>query len=80
MNPWQEWKAKNLAKQQEGSVSPLDFVNPDTPMVEDEVQKRRISICEECPEYTLTRQCKECGCFMPAKTKLLHASCPRGFW
>ena len=35
--------------------------------------KRRISICQQCPggrfRY-LSRQCKECGCFMDIKTKL----------
>lgn len=80
MSPWQEWKAKNLAKQESGVVGPLALLNPDTPVVDDFQQEERISICEDCSEYTVTKQCKECGCFMPAKTKLLYASCPRGLW
>jgi hypothetical protein len=28
----------------------------------------------------LTSQCKKCGCFMEAKTKLPNAECPIGKW
>jgi hypothetical protein len=49
--------------------------------VEDEVAKERFSICKGCPELIkLTTQCKKCGCFMTAKTKLKMASCPIGKW
>jgi hypothetical protein len=33
--------------------------------------RRRITICMSCDRFSkYTRLCKECGCFMPAKTKL----------
>jgi hypothetical protein len=49
--------------------------------VEDEIAKERFSICKGCPELIkLTTQCKKCGCFMSAKTKLKMASCPIGKW
>ena len=80
MTPWQEWKKKNAEKQASGTVSPLDFINPDTEYASSEEEQRRYSLCEECPELMLTKQCKQCGCFMPAKTKLLHATCPIGKW
>jgi hypothetical protein len=41
----------------------------------------RLSICKACPELIkLTTQCKKCGCFMSAKTKLEVAKCPIGKW
>lgn len=46
-----------------------------------ESTKERLSICRTCPEYiSSTSQCRRCGCFMSAKTKLKHASCPLGKW
>jgi predicted Zn-ribbon and HTH transcriptional regulator len=49
--------------------------------VEDDLAKERLSICKTCPELIkLTTQCKKCGCFMSAKTKLKMASCPIGKW
>lgn len=43
----------------------------------DDLAKTRINICEECPEFTkISRQCKQCGCFMDIKVKLLKATCP----
>ncbi len=80
MSPWQEWKAKNLARQAEGYVTPSALFNPDTPKVDDETKKLRLSVCEECPSYLISKQCKECGCFMPIKTELEYASCPLGKW
>ena len=41
----------------------------------------RINVCKSCPEFIAsTTQCKRCGCFMSAKTRLTHASCPIGKW
>jgi predicted Zn-ribbon and HTH transcriptional regulator len=49
--------------------------------VEDDLAKERLAICKACPELIkLTTQCKKCGCFMSAKTKLKMASCPIGKW
>jgi hypothetical protein len=43
--------------------------------------EQRLDICKGCPELThLTHQCKLCGCFMLAKTKLKSASCPINKW
>lgn len=80
MTPWQEWKQKNLEKQMAGETTVLSLLNPETPHATDEVISKRISICESCPSFLVTKQCKECGCFMPIKTKLLYAQCPRGLW
>lgn len=80
MSAWQEWKKKNAEKQAQGIVSPLDFVNPDTEYADKAVADVRMTICNECPHYLATMQCSKCMCFMPAKTKLLHATCPENKW
>ena len=49
--------------------------------VESSTQTNRIAICNSCPEYVkTTTQCRKCGCFMSAKTRLKTASCPIGKW
>lgn len=41
----------------------------------------RMNICEECDSFRrLTRQCKECGCFMFLKARIAAMSCPLGKW
>ena len=79
-SPWQEWKKKNLERQQTGVVRPWDMLNPETEHVEEDVQKARYAECEGCEHFLASKQCTECGCFMPIKTKLLHAKCPIGKW
>jgi hypothetical protein len=72
---WEKWK-DNL-----GETRPWDLVNPNSDWTTDEVAEARYSICQQCPELLkLTKQCKKCGCFMTAKTKLQKASCPIGKW
>ena len=75
LSPWQRYK-KNL-----GETRPWDIVNPATEWTSAEVAEERYSICKACPELIkLTSQCKKCGCFMKAKTKLEKATCPLGKW
>lgn len=60
---------------------PWDMFNKNIGRVEDTIQKERMSICNDCPYLIkLTKQCSKCGCFMEAKTRLPHASCPEGKW
>lgn len=50
-------------------------------LASDDVQKDRINICNSCEFlFTPTRNCKKCGCFVDAKTKLQSASCPINKW
>jgi hypothetical protein len=75
LTPWQKYK------QNMGSTTPLDLMNPNKPKALPEKAKSRLDICKECPELTkLTSQCKKCGCFMTAKVKLEEATCPLGKW
>ena len=71
---WQQYKEKN-------GVTPLDLLNPMTKPADKELSKLRLEICLDCPELIkTTKQCKKCGCFMAAKTKLEKATCPIGKW
>jgi len=75
LSPWEQYK-KNL-----GTTRPWDMINPNIDRVSSEVAEKRFSTCQSCPELIkLTSQCKKCGCFMAAKTKLLNATCPLGKW
>ena len=74
MSRWSEYKEKN-------GVTPLDMLNPHTKIVDEAIAEHRLSICNRCPELLqLTKQCKKCGCFMTAKTKMEMAKCPIGKW
>ncbi|NDD25593.1 MAG: hypothetical protein EB103_01750 [Actinobacteria bacterium] len=80
-NPWQEWKKKNLERQQSGVVSPVDFLNPDTQYCSDDAALERFDICLKCEFLSaVSHQCQQCGCFMKLKTRLANASCPIGKW
>jgi hypothetical protein len=59
---------------------PWDLFNKNLGRVSEEVGATRMDICKACPELLPTGNCKECGCFMSAKTKLPNASCPLGKW
>lgn len=60
---------------------PWDLLNKNIEKVSGPIADERYAICKSCPELIqATKQCKKCGCFMVAKTKLPHASCPIGKW
>ena len=62
-------------------AKPWDLLNKDLLIQDQAVVDQRMSLCEECPELLqITHQCRQCGCYMPAKTKLSNASCPMGKW
>jgi hypothetical protein len=75
MNAWQEYK-KSL-----GDTRPWDLLNPNVERSPQETIDARMDICNECPELIkITKQCKQCGCFMAAKVKLAEAKCPLSKW
>ena len=46
-----------------------------------ELAKKRLKVCSQCPRlFKPTYTCKECGCFMKFKTKILNVKCPLGKW
>jgi len=49
--------------------------------VPEDVRESRFLICSDCDRLLkTTHTCKECGCFMKAKTWLKSAKCPLGKW
>ena len=75
LTPWQKYK-QNL-----GETRPWHLIGPAENFVPEIVQEERFSICKSCPELLpITHQCKKCGCFMSAKTKLAKAVCPLQKW
>jgi hypothetical protein len=75
-------KIKEIIENNKNSqVKPSDLINPNTEWAEESLASNRYAICNNCPELIkLTKQCKKCGCFMSAKTKLQKATCPLGKW
>lgn len=68
-------------KKRLGTTRPWDVFSADSPKADDNTADARYSTCKECPEFlSLTKQCKQCGCVMPLKVKLLNAECPLGKW
>ena len=46
-----------------------------------EQAEERYSICKSCSEFNPTLyNCKQCGCFMLVKVRLLNSECPLGKW
>lgn len=74
LSAWEKYK------QSLGETRPWDMIDKEN-YTEKSVAEERLSICKGCPELIkLTTQCKKCGCFMTAKTKLKKATCPLGKW
>ncbi len=65
-------KAKNFAS------ALTDHIKAGLPVVSDEVQQRRIKICEGCPLFNLDhRTCTVCGCAMDEKTRWAEQQCAK---
>ena len=45
-----------------------------------QVVAKRIAICKSCPELSRFKTCSQCGCFMPAKVRLMSSKCPLDKW
>jgi len=72
-------KLKTLSETITDSVGQISSGKP--VFCEPNVIKKRLAICKACPEFiAATSQCRKCGCFMSAKTKLKVASCPINKW
>ena len=57
------------------------MLDPNIEKVSDEIQVSRMDMCKDCPFLMkITKQCRKCGCHMPWKTQLPHATCPIGKW
>ena len=46
-----------------------------------DLMETRMPLCNLCPnKIKLTNTCKECGCFLPAKTRVKDEQCPIDLW
>lgn len=65
-------------------LSEQKIINLEKTQIEEgaaERKKHRYSVCKSCENFIhLTKQCKECFCFMPMKTMFKVATCPKGKW
>jgi hypothetical protein len=60
---------------------PWDIFNKNIEKVDPNSLEYRLDICRACEHFVkLTSQCTQCGCFMPLKAKLPHATCPVNKW
>lgn len=49
--------------------------------VSEEVKLFRLDICNSCDNFNKTiKICKQCGCYMPAKSMFASANCPEDKW
>lgn len=49
--------------------------------VSEEVKLYRLDVCNGCDYFNKTvKMCKQCGCYMPAKSMFASASCPEEKW
>jgi hypothetical protein len=49
--------------------------------VDDQTKANRLAICNSCEHLNkFLKQCKQCGCFVTAKTMFKEESCPEGKW
>lgn len=71
----------NIKMEDKKEVYPWHLLDPKYERSDDELFNKRMDLCLQCEKLiNLTKQCKECGCIMPMKTKLKDASCPIGKW
>lgn len=72
-------RLKNLSETVTDSFG--EIAKGNSVFVESATQQSRIDICKSCEYFnSKTTQCRHCGCFMSAKTKLKSGSCPIGKW
>lgn len=75
MTPWEKYK-KKLESKPKLSVDKINKTDAD-----EETIAKRYDSCKQCEMLmSTTKQCRKCGCFMPANVKLIDFSCPLGKW
>jgi hypothetical protein len=58
-----------------------DLVSNNLDVSPDSVVEARNKICEQCEaREPITHICTACGCFLPAKVRILKSDCPMELW
>ena len=74
-------KGKNLAKYTWQLINYIQNNYEKALVVDDEEYKERITICRDCDRFReIQNECAECGCYLPAKARIVLDSCPLGKW
>ena len=71
----------NLTKSQKFDLRGMSDRIKNVILYDQDIIDRRWAECEKC-EFLIkpTNNCKKCGCFMKAKTRVATARCPIGKW
>lgn len=74
-------QGKNLAKFSKDLIKYIQKNQDKFLFVSDETYRERMTICKGCDKYDeFENRCKECGCFLPPKAKIILDSCPLNKW
>jgi UDP-N-acetylmuramate-alanine ligase len=74
-------QAKNLANFSWELIQHIHKNQGSALTVSDEVYIERTTICKSCERFDdLEKRCFECGCYVPAKAKIIVDSCPLNKW
>jgi hypothetical protein len=77
----QKKKMPSWAKMASNFASTMaEFATSGFKIADKELYEERINICKECPSFTDSERCVECGCFMKAKAGIMEAKCPLNKW
>lgn len=68
----------NKLKQAKDKVA--EAIEDTIALAPEELVTKRLEICHACPSLGVLNRCKECGCFMDAKTRLMNVECPLKKW
>lgn len=71
----------SFAQKLKDRMNQMNLAKVAATIADDDIAEKRLSICKECPFFvSATSQCKKCGCFMQAKTRMSGAKCPISKW
>ena len=74
-------KGKNLAKFSWELINYIQTNHEKVLFVSEEEYKERIMTCRDCDKFReVQNECAECGCYLPAKARIVLDSCPLGKW
>ena len=74
-------KGKNLAKFSWELINYIQKNHEKVLFVSEEEYKERIMTCRNCDKFReVQNECAACGCYLPAKARIVLDSCPLGKW
>ncbi len=74
-------KGKNLAQFSWQLINYIHNNHDKVLFVNEELYKERMMTCRDCDKYReIENECAECGCYIPAKARIVLDSCPLNKW